>query len=96
MAQTTLLAAGQTAATSSNLTLAAGVSAIIGLFTDAPSGDFPTKYTFWLQSTTPSVDRKLSDLSKLPPQVIVGPGTFRVVRPDISAGGINVGVCVDQ
>lgn len=95
MAQTTPLAAGQAAATSSDIVVAAGASVTIGLFTDHPSGAVPGRFEYWLMADTPAQDRRVVDLGKVAPQVISGPGTYRVIRPDISANGVNVGVFVE-
>ena len=96
MAQTTILAAGQTPATSTNIVLATGVNATVGIFTDMANGDFPTKSPHWLQVATPGADRKLTDLATNPPQLISGPGTFRVVRPDMTSFNVNTGVYLES
>lgn len=92
MTQNTALAAGQTAATSSDIVVAPGASVTVGLFSTHPTGDLPGSFEYWLYADTPAQDRKVIDLGKVPPQVISGPGTYRVVRPDISAFGVDVGV----
>lgn len=96
MALETILAAAQTAATSTNVTLLDGETLSIGLFTDSVNGEYPTRFEIWLMQDTPSADRRVIDLAKVPPQVIAGPGEFRVVRPVISAGGVNIGAFTDD
>lgn len=96
MTQATILSAAQTAATSTDVELAAGEKIKVGLFTDNALGIFPRKYEYWLVEDTPGADNRVVDLAKVTSQVVVGPGTYRVVRPDISANGVNVGVFTED
>lgn len=95
MTQTTALAAAQTAATSSDITVAAGAVVTVALFTDRADGVIPTAgLEYWLYLDTVSADNKIVDLGKCKgySTAISSPGTYRVKRPDISAYGVNVGV----
>ena len=91
MAQSTILAAGQTAATSTDVVLAPGAVATIGLFTSA--GPVPSGVEIDVRIDTPGEDNfaaKLTQANQV--TVLTGPGTFRAYRRDISAFGVNVGV----
>ncbi len=90
MAQTTILASAQTAATSSDITLAQGETRTVGLFSSAA---IPEYFDFQVMIDTPGDDRQIGVLNnRTPALVISGPGTFRVKRPDISSGSVNAGV----
>lgn len=81
MAQTTILAAGTTAATSTDIVVAAGDTATVGIFA-ASSERLPSDVRFSIMLDTPSTDIQVAALSDVEPvQVISGPGTFRVTRP---------------
>jgi hypothetical protein len=91
MAQTTNLAAGKTAATSTDITVASGAEATIGIFTDA--GKIPDNVSLTLLQDTPGIDNVVAELSRELPSVIVkGPNVFRVTRPAFSNLSVNVGV----
>lgn len=94
MAQTTHLAAGQTAATSTDIVVAAGASVSVGLFTDRAGDAIPAALEIWLLIDTPGVDNRVIDLAKEPgnARAVSGPGTYRVSRPLLTAYGVNVGV----
>ena len=84
MAQTTILAAGTTAATSTDVVVAAGGSVTIGLFVATGvfniSGSIATIFI-----DSPGADVPVASLSTdSPTTVIAGPGTFRVVRSAVS------------
>jgi hypothetical protein len=90
MAQSTILAAAQTAATSTDVTVAAGSVATIGIFA---AGEIPDGVRLSVRQDTPSNDNFITHLhSKKRTVVVAGPGVFRVYRPNISAYGTNVGV----
>lgn len=90
MAQTTILASAQTAATSSDITLLQGETRTVGIFSSAA---IPAYFDFAIMIDTPGDDRQIGVLNaQVPALVISGPGTFRIKRPDISAGGVNAGV----
>lgn len=94
MAQTTHLAAAQTALTSTDIVVAAGSTVTIGLFTDRAGDAIPAALEFWLMLDTPSVDNEVIDLAKVEgnARAVTGPGTYRVIRPLCTAFGVNVGV----
>ncbi len=90
MAQTTILASGTSAATSSDIVLAQNETRTVGIFS---TGSIPAYFGFDVMIDTPGDDRKVDELSNNRPAVVLsGPGTFRVKRPDISAGGVSAGV----
>lgn len=89
MAQATILASAQTAATSSDVTVAAGGVATVGMFAAAA---IPLAVELGVFADTPGGDVRVGSLNhKTPVLVLSGPGTFRVVRPNIAAHGLNVG-----
>ena len=89
MAQATILAAGQTAATSSDLVLAAGASATVGIFA---TGRIPSGVELSVFLDTPGDDQFIARLTEQDSATsIMGPGTYRVKRPDVSAYGLGVG-----
>lgn len=91
MAQTTILAAGQTEATSTDVVVAAGGSATIGLF--VASGSVPAGAYLTIKQDTPGGDNTLGSLSREQMALVIsGAGTYRVVRPNIADKGVNVGV----
>lgn len=80
MAQTTILAAGTTAATSTDVVVAAGATVTIGIFTAAASG-IPGNEGVKVYIDTPGNDQLEVRLSgSKPTRVISGPGTFRAKR----------------
>ena len=80
MAQATILASGKTAATSSDVTVDAGVSASIGMFA---AGSPSVSMSIFMD--TPGGDLHICDLTPAHPVVVVsGPGKFRVARPVIT------------
>lgn len=80
MAQNTILAAGTTAATSTDVVVAAGGAVTIGLF--VASGDFSVSGPIvQVMADTPGADVVVATLSPAcPTAVIAGPGTFRAKR----------------
>lgn len=90
MAQSTILAAAQTTATSTDVVVAAGGVATIGLFA---TGDVPPRARAAVYIDTPSGDQFVKFLQGSQPEVISGPGTFRVVRrASIARHGVDVGI----
>lgn len=81
MTQSTILAAGTTAATSSDVIVAAGAVVTVGIF--ASSGAIPDGVTCSIFIDTPGADALLHErLDANQPSVqLTGPGTFRVCRP---------------
>ena len=81
MTQSTILAVGNTSATSTDIVVAAGVSVTVGIFSVA-TDTLDSSTFFSLMIDTPSADNLYAKLSAGQSQVrVVGPGTFRVVRP---------------
>lgn len=79
MAQTTILAAGSTDASSSDVVVAAGSNATVGMF--VASGTLPTDVSLAVVADTPGADIIIANLTTQQPAVVLaGPGTFRVVR----------------
>lgn len=91
MAQNTVLAAAQTAATSSDIVVAAGSVVTVGLF--STSGSIPPGFECTIDADTPGGSVYVGRLShSCRNTVLSGPGTFRVRRPNISDVGVNIGV----
>lgn len=91
MAQSTILAAGTAAATSSDVVLAAGESCVVGLFSDTANAQVSQQVRVMMD--TPGADNVVALLSTSQLQVqLAGPGTFRVVREEAPAGGASFGV----
>lgn len=85
MGQSTILASGTSAATSSDVTVAAGSVVSVGIFTSSgePSQMGPLASVVM---DTPGGDITIKTLSaEEPATVLSGPGTFRVVRPALSS-----------
>lgn len=83
MAQTTILAAGTTAATSSDVTVASGASIKIGIDCAGAIGPADTLMIF---EVGPLGERPLLQLNSSNPSTICdGGGTFRVKRPITTA-----------
>lgn len=95
MAQTTVLAAGDTAANSTDITIASGSNVTISLFC---SVDLPLSTSLDIYLKTPSATiMQVGDLNRLTPTVsIYSPGVYYVSRPANSNPGVNVGVSVDS
>lgn len=72
--------------------IAQGASLTIGLYTDRPDGEVPARFEINLYQKTPGGPRLICDLAKVPPRIIDGPSTVYVVFPDVSAGGVNIGL----
>lgn len=84
MAQTTILAAGDTAATSTDVVVAAGATANVGIFS---AGAVPAGTAFRVLVATPGADMVVGHLSAANPYIsVTGPGTFRVRRDALPAG----------
>lgn len=90
MAQNQVLASAQTAAVSSDITVASGTTITFGLFSSAA---IPLPVQCVIRQDSPGKDMLAGKLTAVSPvHTLTGPGTFRVYRPDISAYGVNVGV----
>ena len=81
MAQSTVLAAGVTAATSSDIVVAAGSAVTVGIFS-AAAELAPAWLVFVIDQVTPGAINSIGTLDGTRRQVVLaGPGTFRVRRP---------------
>jgi hypothetical protein len=90
MAQTTILSAGTNNTYSSDITLAQGETRTVGIFS---ASAIPEHIGFQILIDTPQKDMVVGSLCKTTPALVIsGPGTFRVMRPDISNAGVDVGV----
>jgi hypothetical protein len=90
MTQTTVLAAAQTAATSSDIVVVAGTPVSCGIFA---TGNIPAAVIVDLCADTPGTDNLVFKLTAQTPIICIsGPGTYRAYRRDISAHGVDVGV----
>ena len=94
MAQTTVLAAGDTAANSSDITVVSGSSVTISLFC-ANGLPLSTSYLIYLKTPSSSVI-SVGALSRDQTTVsIYSPGVYYVERTVSSNPGVNVGVSLD-
>lgn len=81
MARTIVLATGVTAATSSDIVVAQGQSVTVSIYQDA-AGDYPLSVKLTVNQATPGIDNFIKLLDAMTRQtLLVGPGTYRVVRP---------------
>lgn len=86
---TTILSSGTAAGTSSNVVVAAGSNATVGMFA---TGEIPAGVQLRVVVTTPGDASTVGVLNSLRPNLAIhGPGTFQVIRPDISSYGLSVG-----
>jgi hypothetical protein len=94
MAQTTVLAAGTTDATSSAIVVPAGATVTVSLFSAA---EIPLSCTMDIILSAPSGDQIVGALTKYDPSVgIYAPGTFYVVRAGRNMSGVNVGAFIES
>lgn len=95
MAQSTILAAAQTAATSSTVTVASGNVISLGIFADSL---IPPNVVLYVKQDTPGTSNNV--IAKLSHNfraiTISSPGVYTVTRPNISSGGVNVGVYLEN
>jgi hypothetical protein len=81
MAQNTILAAATATGTSSDVTVAAGATVTIGIYT-SDAGGLPGDSRINVFIDTPSQDKFLFNLTPNDPvRVLSGPGTFRCNKP---------------
>ena len=82
MAQTTILAAAATAATSSSFTVAAGAFVTVGIFSANGQQDrLPATAQFSVLQSTPGGSNVVTNLNNDKRSVVlIGPGTFTVAR----------------
>ena len=92
MAQTTILASGTTAATSTDIVLAAGATAVVGIFSVNPGATLNDN-ALAVMHVTPGALNYIGALDQTNRSMLInGPGTFRVVRPVLP---VAFGVCLD-
>ena len=95
MAQNTILAAGTSAASSSNIVVAAGSRVTVGAF--VATGSLPIGVELNVVIDTPGADESIGKLTYSSPAFLLnGPGTFRVVRQNISGFGVAVGAFTED
>jgi len=90
MTQSTVLAVGITAATSTDIVVAAGVTVTVGIFS-AVADSVPLGLAFGIDQVTPGASNTIGCLDGLKRQVMLsGPGTFRVKRPAYTGTAFGV------
>jgi len=93
MAQATILAAGTTAATSSDVVVAAGATVTLGIFTDGALS-IPANEGVIVFLDTPGTDIIETELTGLKKDVVIsGPCTIRCTRRPSS---VNIGVFTES
>lgn len=81
MAQATVLAADTTAATSTDIVVAAGEIVTVGIFA-ATAARLPSGVQLLVEQDTPGADNTIARLDNTATAtVLAGPGTYRVTRP---------------
>jgi len=95
MAQSTILAAGTTVATSSSVTVPAGGVVTLGIF--VASGAIPPDASFLVSVTTPGAVLPIGSLNNMnPTMVIPGPCAVTVTRNSAGGAGTSVGVFAES
>lgn len=90
MAQATVLAAGTTAATSTDIVVAAGATATVGIF-HATGGSLPPGVWVSVMQDTPGGDNVIARLTDQDRStVLAAPGTYRVSRPAYTGDAFGV------
>jgi hypothetical protein len=90
MAQSTVLSAGTTAGTSSDIVVAAGSTVTVGIF-PAAGGTLRSSVAFHVLADTPGSDRVVAKLSSACQATqLSGPGTYRVRRPAYTGTAFGV------
>jgi hypothetical protein len=81
MAQNTILTAATAAGTSTDITVAAGATVTLGIYT-TDAGGLPGDSYLLVYQDTPGEDKFLFHVApNEPSKVITGPGTFRCKKP---------------
>ena len=84
-----ILAAGSTAAVSSDVTVAAGDSVTLSIY--ASTGSIPPGVDFIIKKDSSGVDVYVGRLNAYNPSTVLsGPGVFRVRRPLLATGSVGV------
>lgn len=90
MAQATVLAAGTTEATSTDIVVAAGEAVTVGIFA-ATAAILPAGVQFLVVQDTPGADNIIARLGQgNRATVLSAPGTYRVIRPAYDGDGFGV------
>lgn len=90
MTQSTVLAAGITAASSTDIVVAAGATVTVGIFS-AVADAVPLGLSFGIDQVTPGASNTIGSLDGSKRQVgLSGPGTFRVKRPAYTGTAFGV------
>lgn len=90
MTQATVLATGNTAATSTDIVVAASAVVTVGIFA-ATAAALPEGVMFGIDQDTPGADNTPDFLhNHKRTAVLAGPGTFRVKRPAYSGAAFGV------
>lgn len=90
MAQATVLAPGNTAATSTDIVVAAGEAVTVSLFA-ATVGRLPIGVQFLVAQATPGADNLIERIDNASPAtVLAAPGTYRVTRPAYTGHAFGV------
>ena len=94
MAQTTILAAGVTDATSSAIVVPGGATVTVSLFSAA---EIPLSCSMDIILSAPSGNQVVGQLTKYNPSVgIYAPGTYYVVRAGRDMSGVDVGAFIES
>lgn len=81
MARSTILAAGNTALTSTDIVVAAGGQVVVGIFAAAADADLPVGQRFVITQQTPGAANKVAFLDiNNRATALVGPATYNVQR----------------
>lgn len=89
MAQSTILAAGVTAATSTDVVVTTAAPIAVGAF--VASGTIPHDTTLQVMADTPGGDVLVAALTMNRPAInLTAPGTYRVVRPALPGTAVGV------
>lgn len=92
MTETVILAAGQTAGTSSDVVVSGGSSATITIIAAGGFRGIPGNISLPVYKVDNGIESVVYSLSRRFHAQSFGPGTFRVKRGDISAYGVDVSV----
>lgn len=93
MTQTTILASGTTAATSTDIVVAAGAVVCAAIFSANPGASLAGR-GFDVLHVTPGAPNLIGNLDETKRSILLyGPGTFRVARQVLTTA---FGVCLDD
>ncbi|UNY40227.1 hypothetical protein KLEP174_gp36 [Pseudomonas phage vB_PcuM_ KLEP17-4] len=90
MAQSTILAAGVTAATSTDIDINNSQTVNVGIF-GADGARLPRNVSFLIVMDTPDAPIPIAQIGLMSPVInLSGPGTFRVIRPAYTGAAFGV------